>query len=149
MPKMSTNMSHSNRAVPYPSYTDIPSRQFTTDYSSSATNNEKVTAGWNTDDDEKLMRFRTQGMHWQPIADNFPSKTANACRKRHERLMEKKKAESWDEDLKIEDLARAYIDVREQMWRVLGDILGEKWQTVESKVSLLNRRTGKWLEDWC
>ena len=85
------------------------------------------------------MKVRQQGLNWQPIATNFfPEKSANACRKRHERLMEKRNnADDWD-NTKMEALAKAYNDMREQMWRLLADrIGGEKWQIVEAKVSLL------------
>ena len=45
---------------------------------------------WTLENDEKLKRARREGLSWGPIASKyFPSKTANACRKRHERLMEK------------------------------------------------------------
>lgn len=92
---------------------------------------------WPPEKDELLMRARQQGLNWQPIATQyFPDKTANACRKRHERLMEKRNnTDSWD-GVKIEALARAYINVREQMWKLLADQVGEKWQTVESKVCI-------------
>ena len=85
------------------------------------------------------MKVRQQGLNWQPIASNFfPDKSANACRKRHERLMEKRsQADDWD-NAKMETLAKAYNDVREQMWRILADrIGGEKWQIVEAKVSFI------------
>lgn len=82
------------------------------------------------------MQARQQGENWGPIAHKyFPEKTANACRKRHERLMERRtNADSWD-NAKLEKLAVAYIDCREQMWKVIGDNIGEKWQVVEAKVS--------------
>lgn len=35
----------------------------------------------------------------------------------------------------MENLAKVYLDVREQMWKILADIMGEKWQNVESKVN--------------
>ena len=81
------------------------------------------------------MRARHQGLNWQPIASQyFPDKTANACRKRHERLMEKRNsADNWD-GVKIEELAKGYVEVREQMWKLLADRIGEKWQNVEAKV---------------
>ncbi len=81
------------------------------------------------------MQYRTQGLNWQPIAEHFVGKTSNACRKRHERLMEKKNNETWD-TLRIEELASAYIDCREQMWRIMAERLGgeAKWSTIESKV---------------
>ena len=91
--------------------------------------------GWSAADDDRLVQLRAQGMNWGPISTNFPAKTANVCRKRHERLKEKKSGDSWD-DIKIEDLGRAYLECREAMWRVLADSIGEKWQTVEAKVSL-------------
>ena len=90
---------------------------------------------WPPENDELLIRARQQGLNWQPIASQyFPDKTANACRKRHERLMDKRNsAENWD-GVKMETLAKAYVDVREQMWKLLADRVGEKWQNVEAKV---------------
>lgn len=81
------------------------------------------------------MQARQRGLNWQPIASQFfPDKTANACRKRHERLMDKRNsADNWD-GVKVETLAKAYVDVREQMWKILADRIGEKWQNVEAKV---------------
>jgi len=75
-------------------------------------------------------------MNWAPIAQtHFPKKTSNACRKRHERLMERKNAENWD-GVKLEDLARAYVESREMMWKIIADKVGEKWQHVETKVNI-------------
>ena len=49
--------------------------------------------------------------------------------------MERQKtADSWD-NAKLEKLAVAYNDYREQMWKVIGHNMGEKWQVVEAKVS--------------
>jgi len=94
---------------------------------------------WNLGDDEALIQARAMGLNWQPIANQyFPGKTPNACRKRHERLMEKRNEEEqkrWD-NANYESLAKAYTDVREQMWKILADRLGEEWQTVERRVSL-------------
>ncbi|KAF2399408.1 hypothetical protein EJ06DRAFT_467842, partial [Trichodelitschia bisporula] len=88
---------------------------------------------WTPDDDEILMAARAKGLNWQPIAAaHFPSKTANACRKRHERLMERRNAEDWD-GVKLDTLAREYMAVRREMWSVLADRVGEKWQTIEAK----------------
>lgn len=90
---------------------------------------------WNTADDNQLMHARQKGLNWAPIASTyFPTKTANACRKRHERLMEKRNsADTWDGG-KIEQLAKAYTDVREEMWSLLAKRVDEKWQDVERKV---------------
>ena len=48
--------------------------------------------------------------------------------------MEKRNsADSWD-GVKIEQLAKAYVEVREEMWEVLAKLVDEKWQDVEKKV---------------
>ena len=73
-------------------------------------------------------------MNWQSIGQTyFPDKTANVCRKRHERLMERLSSKT-REGVKMETLAQVYCDVRDQMWEILADRLGEKWQIVEAKV---------------
>ena len=93
---------------------------------------------WPPKNDELLMSARQQGMNWQPIATKyFPDKTANACRKRHERLMEKQKdTEHWD-GAKMEKVAKAYAELRIQMWQILAARVDEKWEIVEAKVRLL------------
>ena len=95
------------------------------------------TPSWTQQDDETLIRARASGLNWNAIAPKyFKSKTPNACRKRHERLMEKRNAEEWD-GVKLEVLAAAYMDKREQIWRILAEAVGEKqWQLVEAKVLL-------------
>lgn len=92
------------------------------------------TSSWSQQDDDLLIKSRAQGLNWNQIAPkHFPSKSANACRKRHERLMEKQNAEQWD-GVRLDVLAEAYMEVRSEMWRILGAKVGEKWQLVEQKV---------------
>ena len=87
---------------------------------------------WSSEDDELLMRARREGLNWQPIASKyFPDKSANACRKRHERLMEN--ADNMDA-IDVDKLSKAYLDSREDMWKLLADRVGEDWQAVEAKV---------------
>ena len=90
---------------------------------------------WNAHDDQTLMTARAQGLNWAPIQlRHFPTKTPNACRKRHERLMEKRSAEDWSPE-QLESLGREYAAVRKEMWSMLAARLGgEKWQIVEKKV---------------
>ncbi|MCJ1434354.1 hypothetical protein MMC27_003722 [Xylographa pallens] len=97
--------------------------------------NERSSTAWSYDNDEILMKGRAQGMSWAPLAAlHLPSKTADACRKRHGRLMEKKNAGLLDEQgVPSEKLARAYTESREMMWKIVADKMGEKWQDVESK----------------
>lgn len=90
---------------------------------------------WNPQDDQTLMTARAQGMNWAPIQQAyFPSKTANACRKRHERLMERRNADDWD-GLKLENLAKNYMGMRREIWSGLASLTGEKWNVVEQKVN--------------
>ena len=66
----------------------------------------RPTSIWTSDDDDVLMRARSRGMNWKPIAEQyFPSKTPNACRKRHERLLERQTAEGWT----VEDDGKTYV----------------------------------------
>ncbi|KAL8989767.1 MAG: hypothetical protein Q9177_001420 [Variospora cf. flavescens] len=74
--------------------------------------NKRNTSGvWTSHDDEQLKRARRQGLNWTNIADTyFPTKTANACRKRHERLMEKINANGTWNSLKFEEVAKVYLE---------------------------------------
>ena len=46
---------------------------------------------WSPEDDKLLMRARREGLNWNPIASMyFPNRSANACSRRYDRLMEKK-----------------------------------------------------------
>lgn len=89
---------------------------------------------WTPQDDQQLLTARSQGLNWGQIQmAYFPNKTPNACRKRHERLMERKGADDWD-NRKFERLAKEYMNVRKEMWSILAARTGEKWGVVEAKV---------------
>jgi hypothetical protein len=89
---------------------------------------------WTTAEDEILCDYRTRGCSWYQIQEkHFPTKSANACRKRHERLMMKRRSLDWDES-RLESLAVNYRQMREQIWRPLADRLGETWEHVEKAV---------------
>ena len=106
--------------------------------SQTSPNPARATASpWNPEDDARLVEARKQGLNWEPIAKQyFPTKTANACRKRHERLMDKRQTtEDWD-SAKLEAMAIAYVRLRERIWKILAEEIGEKWQAVETKVSV-------------
>lgn len=49
--------------------------------------------------------------------------------------MERQNAEQWD-GVKLEVLAQAYMEMRQEMWSLLAARVGEKWQLVEQKVGL-------------
>ncbi|KAK1084470.1 hypothetical protein LTR33_002641 [Friedmanniomyces endolithicus] len=115
-PSMARSMS--TTAVPYPT--------------ASATM-QRNAAIWSVADDEILLQARASGLHWQPISTrHFPNKTANACRKRHERLIERRHVEDWDAQ-KLELLAQEYSLVRKEMWEILASRVGARWAVVEAK----------------
>ncbi|KAK8064421.1 hypothetical protein PG994_007059 [Apiospora phragmitis] len=88
---------------------------------------------WSPQDDKNLIAARQQGLNWNQIQTNyFPNKTSNACRKRHERLMERKGADDWDAR-KLERIAKEYMSMRKEIWQPLAQRVGEKWNVVEAK----------------
>ncbi|KAI0144437.1 hypothetical protein GGR57DRAFT_507490 [Xylariaceae sp. FL1272] len=88
---------------------------------------------WTPQDDQNLIAARQQGLNWSQIQTQyFPSKSPNACRKRHERLMERKGADDFDTK-KLERLAEEYMSMRKEIWQGLAARTGEKWSTVETK----------------
>lgn len=89
---------------------------------------------WTINDDQQLMAARAQGLNWSQIKDTyFPNKTANACRKRHERLAERRDADDWDQR-KFQRMAKEYMNMRKEIWAPLAARTGEKWNVVEAKV---------------
>ncbi|KAK0382712.1 hypothetical protein NLU13_9808 [Sarocladium strictum] len=99
----------------------------------SASFSRRASSGaWSRDDDRQLLEARAKGLNWSQVKGQFPNKSANACRKRHERLMEHKDADDWD-NRKLEQLAREYMMMRKEIWGPLAARVGEKWNVVEQK----------------
>ena len=129
-----TSINKDSRLQPYSKKSKAP------DMSSPTSPTTHTAAGpWQPEDDAQLVEARKQSLNWSDISQqHFPTKTPNACRKRHERLMDKRHTtEDW-EATKLADMAAAYVELRERMWRILAQEIGEKWQVVETKVSLNN-----------
>lgn len=95
-------------------------------------------APWTAQEDDRLLKSKRQGLQWDVIQKKyFPDKsTGNACRKRYERLENKRRATDWDEP-RLQSLAVAYMDMRQEIWGPLAKKLGERWDHVEKKVSIL------------
>ena len=91
--------------------------------------------GWTEAEDRRLLEAKKRGLQWSAICEQyFPGKTGNACRKRHERILQKNRA-GWPEE-KVERLATLYMENREQFWSLLAQNLGEpRWDKVEAMVS--------------
>ncbi|ATY64887.1 hypothetical protein A9K55_005230 [Cordyceps militaris] len=88
---------------------------------------------WTVHDDERLIMARSDGLNWSQIQEQFfPGKSSNACRKRHERLIDSKgRGGGGDEAARMERIATEYVQMRERLWRPLADQTGEKWAFVE------------------
>lgn len=98
------------------------------------THHRASSGAWTAQDDQTLVNARAAGQNWSQIQANyFPGKTGNACRKRHERLMERKGADDWD-TRKLERLCKDYMTMRKEIWQPLAQRTGEKWNVVEQKV---------------
>src|ERR1700759_5759217 len=100
----------------------------------------RINAAWSDEDDSILWTARAQGKNWQEICDeHFQTKTANACRKRHERLRDMRQQEDFDiEGPRFPELTNADCDVREDMWTVLARHLNYvKGQDMVKKVSYM------------
>ncbi|KAL7927046.1 hypothetical protein ACQKWADRAFT_96299 [Trichoderma austrokoningii] len=101
--------------------------------SSQPSQHRPSSGAWSQQDDEQLLYARTQGLNWNQIKEQyFASKTPNACRKRHERLIEKKTADDWD-TRRMQMLAKEYMSMRKEIWSGLAARTGEKWNIVEAK----------------
>lgn len=98
------------------------------------TSHRASSGAWAPHEDQQLLAARMQGLNWGQIKETyFPSKTPNACRKRHERLMERKGSDDWDQR-KLQRLAKEYMGMRKEIWSGLAARTGEKWGVVEQKV---------------
>lgn len=100
----------------------------------------QVTTGpWPASSDELLLSLRAQALNWAEIQrHHFPTKSANACRKRYERILAKQRgAHEWNDE-KMLRLSRGYRDMRKQIWTPLAEYMGcgESWENVERKVRL-------------
>ena len=94
---------------------------------------------WNQEDDRTLLQLRAMGKNWNQIQrEAFPGKTGNACRKRHERLMERRGQNDFD-NRKLERLCKEYMSMRKEIWQPLASRCGEKWNVVEMQVCSLPR----------
>lgn len=92
-------------------------------------------SNWSSHDDAVLLSARSRGHGWSQIQkENFRNKSANACRKRHERLVAKRRGIEWNQEM-LEKLSTEYSKLREQIWQPLAHTVGEKWQDVEKAVS--------------
>ncbi|KAK3689543.1 hypothetical protein B0T22DRAFT_499232 [Podospora appendiculata] len=97
------------------------------------TQHRASSGAWNQDDDRALLALRSMGKNWNQIQrEAFPSKTGNACRKRHERLMERRGQNDFD-NRKLERLSKEYMSMRKEIWQPLAARCGEKWNVVEAQ----------------
>jgi hypothetical protein len=90
---------------------------------------------WTAEEDKTLIQARSRGQNWAVLQrTHFPNKTANACRKRYERLVERRGIYDYS-GRRLEMVANEYMNMRKEMWSGLADRLGMKWDAVEALVS--------------
>jgi Myb-like DNA-binding domain len=93
-------------------------------------------APWTTEEDSTLIDAKSSGMGWNEIHQKcFPTKSGNACRKRHERLMIKLRTTDWDHN-RIQRVMMEYNrpHMREDFWGRIANAVGERWEDVEKVV---------------
>ncbi|KAK4143145.1 uncharacterized protein C8A04DRAFT_12609 [Dichotomopilus funicola] len=87
---------------------------------------------WTADDDKRLIQARSQGQNWADLKEaHFPTKSANACRKRYERLVERRGIHDYT-GRRLESVSNEYMNMRREIWSGLADRVGMKWDTVEA-----------------
>lgn len=95
----------------------------------------RVSSGaWSEEQDILLIHLRKTAGNWAKIAEHFSNKTGNACRKRHERLMERQNTPGRNGDT-LQRVSKAYMGMRKEVWRELAKQTGLKWSDVEHIVS--------------
>ena len=89
---------------------------------------------WTPGDDRTLIAARARGQNWAELQrTHFPSKTANACRKRYERLVERRGIYDYSAR-RLEGVASEYMAMRRDIWSGLAERVGMKWEVVEALV---------------
>ncbi|CAK7268600.1 hypothetical protein SEPCBS119000_003143 [Sporothrix epigloea] len=101
--------------------------------SASSTPRPLSNGAWRPQDDDALLQARSRGENWAQIQAHFPGKTPNACRKRHERLVERRNASNNVDACKMAQIAREYMQMRRDLWQPLALRTGEKWTVVEAR----------------
>jgi hypothetical protein len=91
---------------------------------------------WTAAEDAALIQARKQGQNWADLQRaHFPSKTPNACRKRYERLVERRGLHDHG-GRRAERVASEYMNMRRETWSGLAQRVGMRWEVVEALVRL-------------
>ncbi|KAL5601243.1 uncharacterized protein BROUX77_005492 [Berkeleyomyces rouxiae] len=87
---------------------------------------------WSSAEDLLLEELRRRRGRWSEVSKKFKGKSANACRKRYERIQQRKVASERNAALDKTHVAVAYWEVREEMWKILESRMpGVKWEKLE------------------
>jgi hypothetical protein len=98
----------------------------------------RASPAWKPEEDRRLLDEKARGARWNDIRQRyFPGKTGNACRKRYERLIQRRSEDDWDTE-KFELLAMKYLELRREMWYKLALSVDAPWEQVEKKVRKKN-----------
>ncbi|KAK3495373.1 uncharacterized protein B0T23DRAFT_441198 [Neurospora hispaniola] len=92
------------------------------------------TTSWTPREDALLLSSRASQLPWSELQRlHFPGKTANACRKRHERLIEKRQAEEEVDEDRLARIAGEYVKMRGELWQGLAERIGMDVKEVEER----------------
>jgi hypothetical protein len=135
------NMGYSDHGLPYsqqhmmPTYLPVPNAMPAMPQMQRGPLPKPGQSGpWNNEEDSILLDAKSGGMSWEEIhRQHFPGKSANACRKRHERVLAKMRSTDWD-DARIQRVTDAYHKHRNSIWAPLCRELGESLTDVEKVV---------------
>ncbi|KAI5307093.1 hypothetical protein KEM55_008414 [Ascosphaera atra] len=87
---------------------------------------------WTREEDRLLLQARESGKGWRDIGrEVFAGKSANACRKRWERVTNGVKKSN---DREMQQILDRYYDYRERIWMPLARDLKKDWQLIERNV---------------
>lgn len=97
---------------------------------------QSSSAAWTHAEDDQLIFAKNQGKGWNSIQrEYFPTKSPNACRKRYERLVSKRRHSYEQDEERVNRVLEQYMNSRESIWRRLAEQTGEHWEDVERIVS--------------
>ena len=103
---------------------------------------------WTAEDDTTLIQARKQGQNWTDLQRaHFPSKSSNACRKRYERLVERRGLNDHS-GRRAEKIASEYMSMRRETWSGLAERVGMRWELVEALVRIPHARAVVLSTEW-
>ncbi|KAG6024198.1 hypothetical protein E4U40_003437 [Claviceps sp. LM458 group G5] len=90
--------------------------------------NKEMGPEWSGDEETVLFAYKDAKKSWETISDHLPGRTANGCRKYHER--QSKTGPAWSQERKNE-LCKLYESLKRSIWSKIGERLTVRWEVAE------------------